>query len=60
MSDRLFVSMQHVLPKTALTQVAGKLASLRGGGLTTAFIGWFVRRYGVNMSEADFRAQGVV
>jgi phosphatidylserine decarboxylase len=44
--------MQYVLPKTALTEVAGKLASLRGGGATTAFIRWFVKRYGVNMGEA--------
>ncbi len=52
MSDRLFVSLQYVLPKKALTQLAGALASLRGGVLTTRFIRWFVGRYGVNMSEA--------
>ena len=52
MSDRLFVAMQHVLPKKALTQAAGTLASLRGGAATTRFIAWFVQRYGVNMSEA--------
>jgi len=51
-SDRLFVSLQYVLPKKALTQLAGALASLRGGVLTTRFIRWFVGRYGVNMSEA--------
>jgi phosphatidylserine decarboxylase len=51
-SDRLFVLLQHVLPKQALTTVAGMLANVRGGGLTTSFIGWFVGRYGVNMSEA--------
>ncbi|MFT3856733.1 MAG: archaetidylserine decarboxylase [Aquabacterium sp.] len=53
MSDRLFVSMQYVLPKTLLTQMAGKFASLQGGGLTTSFIRWFVKRYGVNMAEAQ-------
>ncbi|MGQ0599070.1 archaetidylserine decarboxylase [Aquabacterium sp.] len=52
MSDRLFVSLQYVLPKKALTQLAGSLASLRGGAATTRFIQWFVGRYGVNMSEA--------
>jgi len=51
-SDRLFVSLQYVLPKKALTQGAGLLAGLRGGTLTTRFIGWFVGRYGVNMAEA--------
>lgn len=52
MSDRLFVSLQYVLPKKALTQLAGALASMHGGVLTTRFIRWFVGRYGVNMSEA--------
>ncbi len=55
----MFVLMQHLLPKQALTTVAGQLANVRGGGLTTAFIGWFARRYGVNMAEAanpDFAA----
>jgi len=51
-SDRLFVLSQYVLPKQALTSLAGTLASLKGGGLTTRFIAWFVGRYGVNMSEA--------
>src|SRR5690606_18413085 len=41
-----------VLPKQALTQLAGAFASRRGGALTTAVIRWFVQRYGVNMSEA--------
>ena len=46
------MSLQYVLPKKALTQLAGSLASLRGGAATTRFIRWFVGRYGVNMSEA--------
>lgn len=44
--------LQYVLPKKALTQLAGSLASLQGGAATTRFIRWFVGRYGVNMSEA--------
>ncbi|MFZ4552563.1 MAG: archaetidylserine decarboxylase [Aquabacterium sp.] len=52
MSDRLFVWMQYLLPKVALTTLAGKAASARGGALTERFIRWFVARYGVNMSEA--------
>jgi phosphatidylserine decarboxylase len=51
-SDRLFVASQHVLPKVALTANAGRLANIQGGPLTTRFIEWFVRRYGVNMQEA--------
>ncbi|MBS0544571.1 MAG: phosphatidylserine decarboxylase, partial [Proteobacteria bacterium] len=52
MSDRLAVLPQYLLPKRALTVLAGKLAGARAGGLTTAVIRWFVGRYGVNMDEA--------
>ena len=40
------------MPKQALTALAGKFASAEAGSLTTAFIRWFVGRYGVNMTEA--------
>ena len=53
MSERFSVALQHFLPKQALTVAAGFGASLRGGRLTTAVIRWFVRRYGVDMSEAE-------
>ena len=52
MSDRLKVTAQYLLPKQALTVLAGKLAGARAGGLTTSVIRWFVGRYGVNMAEA--------
>ena len=52
MSDRLAVLPQYLLPKQALTVLAGKLAGARAGSLTTAVIRWFVGRYGVNMAEA--------
>jgi phosphatidylserine decarboxylase len=52
MSDRLSVLPQYLVPKQALTSLAGAIASARGGGATTRLIRWFVRRYGVNMSEA--------
>jgi len=51
-SDRLFVWLQYVLPKQALTSLAGWAASARGGALTTAFIRWFIGKYQVNMAEA--------
>lgn len=59
MSDRLFVLSQYLIPKQALTALAGHLANLRGGGATTSFIKWFAGKYGVNMAEAanpDFAA----
>ena len=52
MSDRLAVLPQYVIPKQALTSLAGKFASARAGGITTGFIRWFVGRYGVDMAEA--------
>lgn len=52
MSDHLKVTAQYLIPKQALTVLAGKLASARAGGLTTRVIRWFVGRYGVNMAEA--------
>ena len=52
MSDRLAVLPQYILPKQALTALAGRVASARAGTTTTRLIRWFVRRYGVDMDEA--------
>lgn len=52
MSDRLLVLPQYVMPKRAMTALAGKIASRRGGRLTTMLIRAFVRQYHVDMSEA--------
>jgi len=51
-SDRLAVLPQYLLPKQALTVLAGKFAGARAGRLTTGAIRWFVARYGVDMGEA--------
>jgi phosphatidylserine decarboxylase len=51
-SDRLAVLPQYLLPKQALTALAGAFAGAEAGGLTTAAIRWFVGRYGVSMAEA--------
>ncbi|MGL4808662.1 MAG: archaetidylserine decarboxylase, partial [Giesbergeria sp.] len=50
MSDRLAVFPQYLLPKQALTAVAGRIASAHGGAFTTALIRRFVSRYGVDMT----------
>lgn len=52
MSDRLRVLPQYLLPKQALTSMAGALARGEHGALTTGAIRRFVARYGVNMGEA--------
>ena len=46
------VLAQYLLPKQALTSLAGRFASARAGATTTRVIRWFVGQYGVNMSEA--------
>jgi phosphatidylserine decarboxylase len=51
-SDRLAVLHQYLLPKQALSALAGRFASARLGALTQAAIRRFVARYGVDMSEA--------
>ena len=52
MPGRLAALPQYLLPKQALTALAGRLASARAGRLTTALIRRFVARYRVDMSEA--------
>jgi len=46
------VVLQYLLPKQALTLLAGRIARWQGGRFTLALIRWFVGRYGVNMAEA--------
>ncbi len=52
MSDSLFVASQYLLPKQALTLLAGRVARAQSGRFTHALIRWFVARYQVNMDEA--------
>jgi phosphatidylserine decarboxylase len=52
MSDALKVLPQYLLPKQALTLLAGRIASAEAGATTTALIRRFIARYGVNMAEA--------
>jgi phosphatidylserine decarboxylase len=46
------IILQHLLPKQALTRLAGVLANIEADELTTTVISWFVKRYQVNMAEA--------
>ena len=50
MSDRLKVLPQYLIPKQALTVLAGKFAGWRGGAITHAAIRRFVARYRVDSS----------
>jgi len=49
----LAVRLQYLLPKGALTRLAGAFAGARCGAITTWVIRRFIDRYGVNMAEAD-------
>jgi phosphatidylserine decarboxylase len=53
MSDRRTVLLQYLLPKRHLTTLAGRVAGAQGGSMTTGLIRWFVRKYDVDMSEAE-------
>jgi phosphatidylserine decarboxylase len=52
-NTKLKVVPQYLIPKQAITALAGKLASANAGRLTTSVIKWFVKRYQVNMDEAE-------
>ncbi|PHV11433.1 archaetidylserine decarboxylase [Chitinimonas sp. BJB300] len=52
MSERLFVFLQYLMPKLALTRVMGVLAGWSAGPLTRWMIRTFIGRYNVNMAEA--------
>ncbi len=52
MSDRSRVLLQYALPKLALTNFAGSVASAQRGPRTTRLIRWFIRKYNVDMTEA--------
>jgi len=49
--DRLFVLMQHAMPKQALTRFAEFVANSRAPW-TRGIIPWFIGKYGVDMREA--------
>ena len=53
MSDYLKILLQHLLPKRHLTAFAGRVAGAQGSALTPRLIRWFVRKYGVDMTEAE-------
>jgi phosphatidylserine decarboxylase len=51
-SDQLAVIPQYLMPKLAMTRLAGLVASAEWGAVTTWVIKRFVKRYNVNMNEA--------
>lgn len=52
MNDKLFATLQYLVPQHGLSRAAGWLANCRWPLVKKPFIRWFVRRYQVDMSEA--------
>ena len=52
MRDALFILMQYLVPQHLVSRLVGRLANSRRPFLKTRFIGWFAKRYSVNMDEA--------
>jgi len=52
MINRLFVLLQYLLPQHLLSRLAGRLAETTRPWLKNPMIKLFIRRYGVDMSEA--------
>ncbi|MEQ5809399.1 phosphatidylserine decarboxylase [Alteromonas sp. NFXS44] len=52
MLDWFKVNLQYILPKHLLSRLIGKFAAAEAGGVTTAFIKFFIKKYNVDMSEA--------
>lgn len=53
MRERLFIAMQYLLPQHLLSRLAGCVANCTWGWVKNPFITWFVKRYNVDMSQAE-------
>ncbi|HDZ36959.1 MAG TPA: phosphatidylserine decarboxylase [Marinobacter sp.] len=53
MFDKLFILSQYVTPQLAISRLAGRLADNdHAPALKNRVVNWFIKRYGVDMSEA--------
>ncbi|WP_394241518.1 archaetidylserine decarboxylase [Halopseudomonas laoshanensis] len=53
MRERLFIITQHLLPQHLISRLAGCLANCTWAWVKNPFITWFVKRYDVDMREAE-------
>lgn len=58
MTDHFKILLQYLLPKHLLSRLVGRLAAMEGGRLTQWLIRRFIRRYRVDMSEAQYPDPG--
>lgn len=52
--DVLKIAAQYLLPKHAVSRLVGYLAAAEAGAVTTWLIKAFIKRFNINMSEAEF------
>jgi phosphatidylserine decarboxylase len=52
MNEKLFATLQYLIPQHALSRAAGWLAETSIAWIKNPFTQWFVKRYNVNMEEA--------
>lgn len=53
MQDRLFIILQYLLPQHLISRIAGRIADCTWPWLKNPFITWFVKRYQVDMTQAE-------
>lgn len=53
--DKIKITLQYMMPKHAISRLAGKLAAAQAGWLTTSLIKWFIKAYKIDMSEAKLK-----
>lgn len=51
-SENIKITLQHIMPKHLISRLMGKFAAAKAGVFTQLFIKWFIRKYGIDMSEA--------
>jgi len=51
-SDKIKIAAQYATPKHLLSRLVGRFAAARAGIFTQLFIKWFIKQYGIDMSEA--------
>lgn len=51
--EKFKTAYQYILPKHALSRLVGRLAESKTGWIKNTFIGWFAKKYQVDMSEAQ-------
>lgn len=54
MNDSIFIALQRLTPQHALSRSVGKLARCETPWIKNRFITWFVDRYDVDMSQAEY------